>query len=93
MLRTIIFKWDNGVPYPPDYITKKFSKILKAHDLPAIRFHDLRHSSASFLIAQGFTLKDIQEWLGHADIQVTANVYSHLDIARKNKLAEAMTKV
>ena len=42
------------------------------------------------LIALGFTLKDVQEWLGHADIKLTANVYSHLDVARKTGIAAAL---
>ena len=85
-----IFKWENGKPYTPDFISRKFHKILVAYDLPIIRFHDLRHSCASLLVANGFTLKDIQEWLGHADIQTTANIYAHLDVERKNKIALSM---
>ena len=42
------------------------------------------------LIAQGFSLKDVQEWLGHADITLTANTYSHLDIGRKKSIAETL---
>ena len=60
---------------------------MKRHGLPHIRFHELRHSCASMLINMGFTLKDVQEWLGHSDIKMTANVYSHLDNARKNTIA------
>lgn len=85
-----IFKWNNGKPYTPDYISKKFNALLKKYNLPVIRFHDLRHSCASLLIANGFTLKDIQEWLGHSDIQTTANIYSHLDIERKTSIANSM---
>ncbi|MBQ2963860.1 MAG: site-specific integrase [Clostridia bacterium] len=85
-----IFKWENGKPYTPDFISRKFHKILVAYNLPVIRFHDLRHSCASLLVANGFTLKDIQEWLGHADIQTTANIYAHLDVERKNKIAISM---
>ncbi len=86
-----IFKWDDGKQYKPDYVSHKFSKLLEQNDLPHIRFHDLRHSCASLLIAKGFTLKDIQEWLGHSDIKVTANIYAHLDATRKNNIANAMS--
>lgn len=86
-----IFKWADGKTYAPDYVTKKFSKLLKKHNLPHIRFHDLRHSCASLLIANGFTLKDIQEWLGHSDIRVTANIYAHLDTERKKNIASSMS--
>ena len=88
-----VFKWDNGKPYNPDYITDKFSNTLVKYALKRIRFHDLRHSCASLLNSQGFTLKDIQEWLGHADIQTTANTYSHLDIKRKKCIADCLTTV
>lgn len=86
-----IFKWDNGETYKPDYISRKFGKLLKSNNLRKIRFHDLRHSCASLLVANGFQLKDIQEWLGHADIQTTANIYAHLDTERKNKIANSMS--
>ena len=82
-----VFKWPDGHPYSPDYISHHFAKVLKRHGLPHIRFHELRHSCASMLINMGFTLKDVQEWLGHSDIKMTANVYSHLDNARKNTIA------
>ena len=60
-------------------------------EFPHIRFHELRHSCASILIAMGWTLKDVQEWLGHSDIQMTANIYFHLDISRKVNIAASLT--
>ena len=86
-----IFKWVNGKPYEPDYTSKKFKTLLRKYGFPHIRFHELRHSCASLLINQGFNLKDVQEWLGHADIQMTANVYGHLDIARKQTIANSIS--
>lgn len=85
-----VFKWDDGRPYPPDYITAKFSALLKQHGLPHIRLHELRHSCASLLINEGFGLKDVQEWMGHADIKMTANIYGHLDVARKQTMADKL---
>lgn len=87
-----ILKWDDGRPFSPDYVTHRFSRILEINDLPHIRFHELRHSCASFLIQMGFTLKDVQEWLGHADIKMTANIYSHLDISRKRNMADMLSQ-
>ena len=86
-----IFKWPDGRPYTPNYVSHKFSKLLEQYGLPHIRFHELRHSCASLLIAQGFSLKDVQEWLGHADITLTANTYSHLDLSRKKRIAESIS--
>ncbi|MEE0110921.1 MAG: tyrosine-type recombinase/integrase [Oscillospiraceae bacterium] len=51
----------------------------------------MRHNCASILISLGFSLKDVQEWLGHADIKMTANIYAHLDVTRKNKVAASLT--
>lgn len=82
-----VFKWDDGRPYSPDYITQKFPALLEKHGMPHIRLHELRHSCASLLINAGFTLKDVQEWMGHADIKMTANIYGHLDVSRKQTMA------
>lgn len=85
-----IFKWSDGTPYRTDYVSRKFKQLLKKNNLPIINFHDLRHSCASLLIAKGFTLKDIQEWLGHSDIQTTGNIYAHLETNRKNNIANSI---
>ena len=55
-----------------------------------IRFHDLRHSCASLLLANGVPMKQIQEWLGHSDFSTTANIYAHLDYSSKLSSAQAM---
>ena len=86
-----IFKWPDGHPYCPDYPTKKFSALLKKYGFPHIRLHDLRHSCASLLLYLGFSLKDIQEWLGHADIKMTGNIYGHLDVTRKQEMAHKLS--
>lgn len=86
-----VFKWADGRSYSPDYITSKFPALLKKHGMPHIRLHELRHSCASLLINAGFTLKDVQEWMGHADIKMTANIYGHLDVSRKQSMAEKLS--
>ena len=58
----------------PGYITQHFLLILQKNGMRKIRFHDLRHSCASLLYANGVSLKEIQEWLGHSDISTTVPV-------------------
>lgn len=78
-----VFTWDDGRILNPDFVTRKFSKVLKANNLPHIRYHDLRHTTASLLIAQGYDIKRVSEWLGHSDIGTTANIYGHLSFENK----------
>ena len=61
----------------PDFVTQKFSKILDQYGLRHIRFHDLRHSCATIMLYLGYTMKDIQTWLGHSNYNFTANTYVH----------------
>ena len=76
----------------PNAVSENFGKLLKAHGLRHIRFHDLRHSCASLLLKQGVPMKQIQEWLGHSDISTTANIYAHLDSQSKQLSAATMEK-
>jgi len=55
-----------------------FKPILKAAELPNIRFHDLRHTAASLMLTQGINPKVVAERLGHASIAITLDVYSHV---------------
>ena len=76
----------------PNYVTDHFQVILKQNNMRKIRFHDLRHSCATLLLANGVQMKLIQEWLGHSDIGTTSNVYSHVDIESKKLSAVAIAK-
>jgi integrase len=82
-----------GERVKPGYITQNFALMLKNHGLKKIRFHDLRHSCASLLYANGVSLKEIQEWLGHSDISTTSNIYTHLDFSSKVASANAIIGV
>ncbi len=82
-----------GERIKPNFITQNFSIILNNNNLKKIRFHDLRHSCASLLYANGVSLKEIQEWLGHSDISTTSNIYTHLDFNSKVSSANAIISV
>ena len=79
-----------GYLISPDYVTRHFKVFLAENNLREIRFHDLRHSCASMLLANGVQMKQIQEWLGHSDFSTTANIYAHLDYSSKISSASAM---
>lgn len=68
----------NGEPISPNTVTHHFQRILKAHGLPVIRFHDLRHSAVYALRKGGADAKDIQAWVGHSDVSTTLGVYGHI---------------
>ncbi len=77
----------------PGYITQHFPLILQKNGMRKIRFHDFRHSCASLLYANGVSLKEIQEWLGHSDISTTSNIYTHLNFNSKIASANAILGV
>ena len=87
-----IFKNPNGVPYRPDSLTRSFKRALARHEFPQMRYHDLRHSTASILVDKGWDINDIKEWLGHADISTTSNIYAHISHRRKVSLAQDLDK-
>ena len=85
-----VFVDELGERMRANYLTSAFPKFLEDHGLRRMRFHDLRHSCASLLLANGVPLKQIQEWLGHSDFTTTANIYAHLDYKSKITSAQAM---
>ena len=91
--REYIYVNEIGELIKPGYITQHFPLVLKKNGLRKIRFHDLRHSCASLLYANGVSLKEIQEWLGHSDISTTSNIYTHLDFSSKIASANAIISV
>ena len=77
----------------PDHITHLFCDLIKKHNLKHIRFHDLRHSCASLLVANNVPMKNIQEWLGHSTYNLTADTYSHLRFESKKESANVISRV
>ena len=67
-----------GAPLHPRNVLRTLHRILSLAQLPRCRFHDLRHSAASLLIAAGVELVEVSMLLGHAELRVTADLYSHL---------------
>ena len=82
---------DDGSVIKPALVTTRFKKIINKCDLPEIRLHDLRHSAATNLLALGFSIKDVSEFLGHADITTTLNIYGHVLQEHKFSMADALS--
>ena len=71
-------------------MARRFQRLLKRVGLPHKRFHDLRHTCASLLLAQGVPLREVSEILGHSGIQITKDVYRHLSRDRRREIAHGM---
>ena len=86
-------KRTRGGPLHPRNVLRDVHAVLKAASLPRRRFHDLRNSAASLLIAQGVQLVDVTMLLGHSDVRVTANLYTHLMEQTGARAAQPMDAV
>ncbi|CAM4019957.1 tyrosine-type recombinase/integrase [Mesobacillus zeae] len=73
-----IFANEFGKPIRPDSISQWWKRFTTRHKMKHIRFHELRHTSATLLINEGVHAKVISERLGHADISTTMNIYGHV---------------
>lgn len=82
-----------GTPLDAANILRDFKRQLARAGLPPARFHDLRHSTASLLLNEGISLKEIQELLGHSSIRITADIYSHLTRGTMDSLAAKMDSI
>ena len=91
-----VFATPEGEPLDPRNTTKSFQTQLAHAGLPRMRFHDLRHATATVMLAQGIPLRVIQEALGHRHISTTAGVYAHvlpsLQKEAADKLQDALAK-
>ena len=81
-----------GKLFRPEYVTDHFRLLLKNNGLRHIRFHNLRHSCASLLLAKNVPMKAIPEWLGHSTYSTTANLYTHLESNTKNISANVLSE-
>jgi integrase len=89
----LVFPSSIGTPRSGGNLNRSFKALLRRAGLPAVRFHDLRHTCATLLLRQGVNPKYVQELLGHADISLTLNVYSHVLPDMGNAAASAMDAV
>jgi len=74
----LVFAHPDGSPLDPSTVTHAFGKLIKKAELPHIRFHDLRHTHATLMLKGGVHPKIVSERLGHANIGITLDTYSHV---------------
>ena len=75
----LVFTRENGLPLRPEYATRHFQALVQEAGLPAIRLHDLRHTNASLALLAGVEMKVVSERLGHSQMSVTADLYTHVN--------------
>ena len=83
-----IFTWQDGRPFSPNYVTKAFKKIVgqSEHLSSDLTFHNLRKSCVSMLLEEGYSVKEIQEWVEHADASTTMNIYAKVKESKKRDI-------
>ena len=80
-------KWSiGGAPA----VSKQFHSLLESANLPKIRIHDLRHTAATLLLLQDVNPRTVMELLGHSDVTMTLNTYSHVLASLKEDAARRM---
>lgn len=84
----VIFTREDGSPMRLAYLNDKLSALIKRYKLHGVTVHGLRHTHASLLFEAGASIKEVQERLGHSDIQMTMNIYTHVTDDLKEQTAE-----
>ena len=88
----LVFTDAIGRPLDPSRVSREFSKARDRLGIPRVRFHDLRHSAATTLLAAGVPLAVISEWLGHSGIAITASAYAAVVPELLTDAADAMDR-
>lgn len=85
-----VFTGRTGSPLHVNSMMMHFKKLITDTEVPPIRFHDLRHTCATLLLAEGVHPKIVQERLGHSDISMTLNRYSHVTPSMQRQAADTL---
>jgi len=89
----LVFDCQLGTLADGPNVTHRFHRLLKNTELPPMRFHDLRHACASLLLVQGVHPGVVMETLGHTQISLTMNTYSHVLPAMQREATDRMEAV
>jgi integrase len=86
----LVFCTNEGKQYWPNTVRRRFYRLVEKAGLPRMHFHDLRHHAATLLANMGVNPKVVQEILGHSDIEMTMNIYTHTLPSMQQEAAEKM---
>jgi len=86
----LVFARPDGYPLSGGVVTHTFQKLLEKAGLPKMRFHDLRHSCATLLLAQGVSPRVVMDVLGHSQISLTMNTYAYVLPEMRQHAADRM---
>jgi integrase len=89
----LVFTSSIGTPFDYSNLRKDFRALRKDANLPVIRLHDLRHTCATMLMVQGVPAKVVMETLGHSQISLTLDIYSHVSSELQGQAAEKMDEL
>jgi integrase len=89
----LVFTTHHGTPVEPRNLARSFHRISEGAGVPRIRVHDLRHMCSSFLAAEGVPARTIMEILGHSQIAVTMNVYTHVTSEEQRQAMKLMDQL
>jgi integrase len=81
---------EDGLPYSATPVRRKFCELLDRAGLPRVRIHDLRHTVATLLLEQGVHPKVVSELLGHANIGITLDRYSHVSLTMQKEAVDSL---
>jgi integrase len=86
----LVFTTGNGTPILPRNLIRHFKSKIQTAGVPEIRFHDMRHTAASLLLEKNTHPKVVQELLGHSQITLTLDTYSHVIPTLQKEAARTM---
>ncbi|HEX6483945.1 MAG TPA: site-specific integrase [Ktedonobacteraceae bacterium] len=90
--KDLVFCGLTGDYFNPNYLLRLFKKVLAQAGLPHMRFHDLRHSAATILLAMGIHPKVVKELPGHSSFLITMNLYGHVFPSMLDEVIEKWNK-
>lgn len=89
----LLFCREDGTPYSPDHVSKRFQRLAAEADLPPIRLHEARHTAATLALEAGIDRKIVSTRLGHSTVRITEDLYTHVRQAVEDQAAETVLRV